>query len=239
MRDALNRRFDFVLAESLDRFSRDQEDTAGLFKRLTFAGQEQRIHRPFKGEAAIVERIFREYVAGIAPKAIAKRLNRDGIAGPFGGTWSPSTIHGNPKRGTGVLNNELYIGRLIWNRLRYVKNPDTGKRISRLNPKAEWITKEIPSLRMVSDELWNAAKDRQSATRRTITRAGNIGFASDLSTSSLGCQSAARAAQASSWPAATVSHASARARRARAATTSQSDETKLNRGSLRLSRRSS
>ena len=30
--------FDVVLAESLDRFSRDQEDTAGLFKRLTLAG---------------------------------------------------------------------------------------------------------------------------------------------------------------------------------------------------------
>jgi site-specific DNA recombinase len=38
MRDALSRRFDVVLAASLDRFSRDQEDTAGLFKRLTFAG---------------------------------------------------------------------------------------------------------------------------------------------------------------------------------------------------------
>lgn len=38
MRDALQRRFDVVLAESLDRFSRDQEDTAGLFKRLTFVG---------------------------------------------------------------------------------------------------------------------------------------------------------------------------------------------------------
>ena len=37
MRDASNGRFDIVLAESLDRFSRDQEDTAGLFKRLTFA----------------------------------------------------------------------------------------------------------------------------------------------------------------------------------------------------------
>jgi hypothetical protein len=81
-------------------------------------------------EAAFVERIFREFVAGVAPKAIAKRLNRDGIAGPFGGTWSPSTIHGNSKRGTGILNNELYVGRLIWNRLRFVKNPDTGKRIS-------------------------------------------------------------------------------------------------------------
>ena len=31
MRDALNGRFDIVLAEALDRFSRDQEDTAGLF----------------------------------------------------------------------------------------------------------------------------------------------------------------------------------------------------------------
>lgn len=242
MRDALNRRFDVVLAESLDRFSRDQEDTAGLFKRLTFAGVNivtltegdiTHLHIGFKGtmnavflkdladkthrglrgrveggksagglcygyrvvkslaggtlttgdreiepaEAAIVERIFRDYVAGIAPKAIAKRLNQDGIAGPFGGSWSPSTVHGNSKRGTGILNNELYIGRLIWNRLRYVKNPDTGKRVSRLNPKAEWITKEIPTLRIVSDELWNAAKGRQRATRRMITRAGNIGFA--------------------------------------------------------------
>lgn len=242
MRDSLNRRFDVVLAESLDRFSRDQEDTAGLFKRLSFAGVSivtlaegdiTHLHIGFKGtmnalflkdladkthrglrgrveggksagglcygyrvvkslsggtvttgereiepaEAAIVERIFREYVAGVAPKAIAMRLNRDGVAGPFGGTWSPSTVHGNSKRGTGILNNELYVGRLIWNRLRYVKNPDTGKRISRLNPQAEWITKEIPSLRIVSDELWNAVKDRQSATRRTITRAGNIGFA--------------------------------------------------------------
>ena len=242
MRDALNRRFDVVLAESLDRFSRDQEDTAGLFKRLTFAGVHivtlaegeithlhigfkgtmnalflkdlaEKTHRGLRGrvesgkaggglcygyrvvkslsggtvttgeremepaEAAIVERIFREFVAGVAPKTIARRLNQDGIAGPVGGTWSPSTIHGNWKRGTGILNNQLYIGRLIWNRLRYVKNPDTGKRISRLNAKAEWITKEIPSLRIVSDELWNAAKDRQSATRRTIRRDGNIGFA--------------------------------------------------------------
>src|ERR687888_1418245 len=38
MRDSLNQRFDVVLAEALDRFSRDQEDTAGLFKRLTFLG---------------------------------------------------------------------------------------------------------------------------------------------------------------------------------------------------------
>ncbi len=38
MREALQEKVDIVMAEALDRFSRDQEDTAGLFKRLTFAG---------------------------------------------------------------------------------------------------------------------------------------------------------------------------------------------------------
>jgi site-specific DNA recombinase len=42
----------------------------------------------------------------------------------------------------------------VWNRLRYVKNPDTGKRVSRLNPEAEWMRKEVAHLRIVSDELW-------------------------------------------------------------------------------------
>ena len=126
-------------------------------------------------EAAVVERIFREFAAGMAPKAIAKRLNHEGVAGPFGGTWNPSTIHGNSKRGTGILNNELYVGRLVWNRLRYVKNPDTGKRVSRLNPTSEWITKELQGLRIIGDEIWAAVKDRQKATRHVIVNTGNIG----------------------------------------------------------------
>jgi site-specific DNA recombinase len=104
-------------------------------------------------EASIVERIFRDFVAGVSPKQIAKSLNRERIAGPFGGPWSPSTIYGNAERGTGILNNELYVGRLVWNRLRYVKNPDTGKRVSRLNPPSEWMTRELPALQIVSDEL--------------------------------------------------------------------------------------
>ena len=31
-------------------------------------------------EAAVVERIFREFVAGVSPKQIAKNLNREGVA---------------------------------------------------------------------------------------------------------------------------------------------------------------
>ncbi|WP_366929449.1 recombinase family protein [Mesorhizobium sp.] len=36
--DAQAGRFDMVLSEALDRLSRDQEDVAGVYKRLRFAG---------------------------------------------------------------------------------------------------------------------------------------------------------------------------------------------------------
>ncbi|MGO4841616.1 recombinase family protein, partial [Rhizobiaceae sp. 2RAB30] len=36
--DGLKRRFEVILTESLDRLSRDQEDIAGLYKRMRFAG---------------------------------------------------------------------------------------------------------------------------------------------------------------------------------------------------------
>src|SRR5215204_3353263 len=96
-------------------------------------------------EAAIVRRIFREYAAGASPRAIAASLNGERVPGPSGETWGSSTLHGNPKRGTGLLNNELYVGRLVWNRLRYVKDPATGKRVSRPNPPEAWTTVEVPS----------------------------------------------------------------------------------------------
>ena len=90
---------------------------------------------------------------------------------------SPSTIYGNHQRGTGILNNELYIGRLVWNRLRYVKNPDTGKRVSRLNPESEWMSRSVLQLRIVPDEIWAAAKARQQHTRHAVKTAGVIGVA--------------------------------------------------------------
>jgi len=74
---------------------------------------------------------------------------------------APSTLRCHVARGTGLLNNELYIGRLVWNRLRYVKDPATGRRVSRLNPRDQWITTEVPELRIVDDALWQAAKARQ------------------------------------------------------------------------------
>jgi site-specific DNA recombinase len=92
------------------------------------------------------------------------------MRGPSGKAWGPSTIHGNWQRGTGILNNELYIGKWVWNRLRFIKDPQTGKRVSRLNPPSAWVTKEVPELRIVDQDLWDQVKARQVALQGT--RAG-------------------------------------------------------------------
>ena len=229
MQDAMAGRFQIILAEALDRLSRNLADIAGLYQRLTFAGVRivtlsegeitdlhiglkgtmnslqlkdlaEKVRRGLRGrveagksgggnsfgydvvrrfnaagepirgervinpaEAGIVRRIFNEFARGDSPRTIAGRLNAEKIAGPSGRSWGASTIHGHRVRGTGILNNDLYIGRVVWNKLRYQKDPATGKRVSRLNPEKDWIVKERPDLRIVSDDLWQEVKDRQGA----------------------------------------------------------------------------
>ena len=243
LQHALAGKFDVVIAEALDRISRDQEDIAGIYKRLNFAGVKlvtlsegpiSELHIGLKGtmnamflkdladktrrglrgrielgksgggnafgydvvrktdamgepvrgdrninqtEADIVRRIFTLYADGQSPRAIAHLFNAEECKGPSGRTWGPSTIHGNKDRGTGILNNELYIGRLVWNRLRYIKDPDTGKRVSRLNPEEQWVIHEVPDLRIVSQELWERVKVRQasvSLSRSTSSEAAGF-----------------------------------------------------------------
>lgn len=116
-------------------------------------------------QAQVIRRIFRDYASGKSAKRIAHELNREGIAGPGGGSWGASTINGNPKRGNGILNNELYVGKLVWNRQRFIKDPDTGKRQARINPESEWVTQDVPELRIFDDGLWQAVKERQGGNR--------------------------------------------------------------------------
>ncbi len=123
-------------------------------------------------EAEVVRQIFRQFANGLSPRAIAQRLNATGIPCPSGQLWTDTTIRGHVKRGTGLLNNELYIGKLVWNRLRYLKNPQTGKRVSRINPTSEWIVTEVPDLRIVDEALWDAVKKRQESI--AIEYAGTI-----------------------------------------------------------------
>lgn len=241
LEDARRGAFDVVVAEALDRLSRDQEDVAHLFKHLSFAGVQlitlsegriselhiglsgtmsalylkqlaEKTRRGLRGrveqgrsgggksygydivsnsnasdadqtgerrvneaEAAIVCRVFKLYRDGTSPRGIAKVLNREGLPGPAGAQWGPSTINGNAKRGTGLLNNELYVGRLIWNRLRYLKDPTTGKRRSKPNPEDAFVSRNVPHLRIVPQDLWDAVKARQQRIARNTRPDRNHG----------------------------------------------------------------
>ena len=35
-----------------------------------------------------------------------------------------------------------------------LRDPDTGKRVSRNNPRSDWVSVDVPELKIVSDELW-------------------------------------------------------------------------------------
>lgn len=125
-----------------------------------------------EAEARVIRRIFEEYANGRSPLHIAAALNADAIPAPRhkasgggSGHWKQNTINGNKQRGTGVLNNELYVGRRVWNRLKYGKDPITRTRVSRVRPADEWLAHEVPKLRIVSEELWHKVKQRQDAQR--------------------------------------------------------------------------
>jgi site-specific DNA recombinase len=108
-------------------------------------------------EAAIVRRIFTAYAAGRTPRDIAHDLNRENVRPPRGRRWNASTINGNAQRGAGLIFNELYAGRIVWNKVRMVKDPDTGKRLSRPNPRDEWQSIEAPQLCIVDQVIWEQA----------------------------------------------------------------------------------
>jgi site-specific DNA recombinase len=223
--------FDVVVAEALDRLSRDQEHVAALFKQLSFAGVKivtlaegeigalhvglkgtmnalfltdlrQKVRRGLEGrvrqgrsggglcygydvvrevdargepvyggrtineaEAGVVRCIFDAFAAGKSPRTIARDLNAQRVLGPRGRPWSETTIRGHTLRRTGILHNELYVGRLVWNKQRYVKDPSTGKRLARINPEGEWIVKSVPALRIVEDDPWHRVQERLAGIR--------------------------------------------------------------------------
>ena len=118
--------------------------------------EQQRHHRENHGCDGQQQRRDR----GESPRAIARILNSEGVPGPGRRPWGDTTIRGHHARGTGVLHNELYIGRLVWNRLRYLKDPVSGKRRSRLNPPSAWLVEEVPELRIIAQPLWDTVQRR-------------------------------------------------------------------------------
>lgn len=113
-----------------------------------------------EAQAMIVRRVFAEYIAGKSPRAIAAALNKDRIPTARGTSWAMTVIYGDLRRGLGILANPIYVGRQVWNRSKWVKHPDTGRRLRQERPESEWYTTEHPELAIVDAATWNAAQAR-------------------------------------------------------------------------------
>ena len=122
-------------------------------------------------QAAIVRRIFRAYADGASLKRIAKMLNAEGVTSPqpqqgrISQSWCPSSIRV-------ILKNDRYRGLVIWNKTRKVRSA-SGKKVCRHRPKIEWVMRENPEQRIISDELWNAAQARKDLVKRVYEGAGD------------------------------------------------------------------
>jgi hypothetical protein len=133
-----------------------------------------------EAQAEIVREIFGRYGAGESCQRIAADLNARVVRGPRGGTWCVSALYGSPAKGAGVLNNELYVGRYVWNRSKWIKNPDTGKRERFIRPESEWQSVARPELRILDEALWQAVRDRMASPRRAGGRRGRGGVPTTL-----------------------------------------------------------
>lgn len=237
MADAMQGRFDTLVIEALDRFSRDLVDQERMVRRLEYRGvriigladgydsdregrevmrqvkgsfNEQllrdiskKTHRGLAGQfargyatggisygyrstvagvdargeaighlieideaaAQWVRWIFSRYAEGWSCQRIAAELNRQRVPSPRGGTWAVSALYGSPAKGSGILNNELYVGRYTWNRSRWVREPDTKRRKRLDRPREEWMVEDRPALRIVDDAPWAAVRARMARPR--------------------------------------------------------------------------
>src|SRR5437016_2996380 len=129
--------------------------------------------RVIETEAVIVREIFARFAAGEFMKAIARDLNVRKIPSPGfawqrsvrrrDGCWLISTL--NP-----LLRNERYMGRVVWNRSTWVKDPDSGRRARRMRPESEWVVTPCPAV--IDEETWATAQQRlkERATGKRLGR---------------------------------------------------------------------
>lgn len=105
-------------------------------------------------QAETVKLIFDMYVnQGYGSYTLAEHLNELGIPAPDNGNWSRSSVRM-------ILNNPIYTGKIVWNRLKRIKKKrpeDKYKEVA--NPPELWIQAQGLHEAIISQELYDAAQE--------------------------------------------------------------------------------
>jgi hypothetical protein len=130
----------------------------------------RRLLRINEGEARIVRSIFEQYAAGRSLASIVEALNAEAVAAPDDGQakknargWSRSLLHA-------MLRNERYIGKIVWTKREWFKDPVTRRRRYRERPEREWVTFEDPKLGIIDRAAWDAVQGRHRVQTQQPTR---------------------------------------------------------------------
>ena len=122
-----------------------------------------------ENEAHWVCWIFGQYIAGYSPRAIVAALNRMAVPSPRGGKWAATAVYPDSK-GVGLLGNQIYNGRQMWNKTKWVKDPATGRRRRTMRPPSEWVITEHEELKIIDNAMWAAAEARTREIRSRTTK---------------------------------------------------------------------
>jgi site-specific DNA recombinase len=128
---------------ALDMRARLGKSTGGKCYGFTADGQID------ESQAVIVREVFSRAAALEPLVGIAADLNARHIPSPGAdwsrksrrsdGLWMKTAIHS-------MLGNERYIGKVVWNRSGWHRDPDTGKRIAVARPESEWVVTSGPAI---------------------------------------------------------------------------------------------
>lgn len=139
-------------------------------------------------EAPIVRRIFAMLEQGSSYRAIADRLNREGIPAPrnngrggkFGAGWTHMTVRA-------ILTNEKYIGRFIWNTHKWTRVPGKRARRRLARPESEHVVREMPELAIIDRVTWGNMQAKMTKRGRGDERTTRKGQQTYLVSGLLRC----------------------------------------------------
>ncbi|MGG0721420.1 recombinase family protein [Bacillus mycoides] len=108
----------------------------------------------------VIPKIFELMANGMGRQAIAQELDRLGISPPESQYWNPSTI-------SSIIKNEVYLGHIIWGKIRYAKQ--NGKYIRNKVSKGRWQRHDNAHTPLVTEEVFQKANMAHSTRWRPPT----------------------------------------------------------------------
>lgn len=136
----------------------------GYTKAEVLGANGQRSHVEYRidvDQAATVTRVFEHAASGKGLLAIVHAFHEAGVVNPDGTSWSTSGVRE-------ILKRETYRGVLVTGKTKWERKGGAKKKVR--CPESEWRRVEAPELRIISEELWQAARASIGQRRDTYLR---------------------------------------------------------------------